>query len=224
MTPVASPTNSTSSSDPLDTTLSPGTSEPDLLPLRGDLLTTSLDRVLEHYNITDWDILMIGDGSGYSWNIGCGWSGVIIDRFSMGRKLLWGAWSTGTIMIAEIMPYIHGLAWFDNLHAKDRRRQMRKAILNIHVISDNKTIVDQGNHDVGRDKMLPWWSCWANYMRSGYVAKFHHVLGHEEGQQIGLQVLGDHVSRYARVLLQRLTLNEMVPDLPDMTVYDVNPL
>lgn len=183
----------------------------------------SLQAVLDHFKITDWDVLMVGDGSGYNWNIGCGWAGVLIDRHTMGRKLYGGAWSAGTIMIAEIMPYIQGLAWYDSVHAEERRAQLRRQVLNVHVICDNKTVVDQGNGVIGRKKMLPWWACWGNYLRTGYTAKFHFVPGHDEGNQVGLNVLCDHVSRHYRLLVQDATLADMVPNAPEVTVYDVNP-
>jgi hypothetical protein len=197
--------------------------DPGLVPLTGDLLQVALPAVLEHYNITDWDVLIIGDGSGYSWDIGGGWAGVVIDRVSMGRKLYWGAWSTGTIMISEMMAYVHGLAWYDNLYAKARRQQLHKGVLNVHVICDNETIVKQGNHEVGRNKMIPWWNCWMGYLRTGYTARFHQVSGHNEGRQLGLNVLCDHISRYARLLVQDNDLAKMVPEIPDINVYDINP-
>lgn len=192
-------------------------------PLSGDLLTRALPAVLDHFQIVDWDVLLVGDGSGYSWNIGCGWAGALIDRQTMSRKLLWGGWSAGTIMIAELMPYIHALAWYESAIAKARRAHLRRGVLKVHVICDNKTIVDQGNHLVDRRKMLPWWSCWAAYLRNGYTARFHQVPGHEAGAQVGLNVLCDHVSRCARLLVQTPTLADMVPDLPGISVYDVNP-
>ena len=194
-----------------------------MTPLRGDMLSVSLPAVLDFFGIAEWDVLMVGDGSGYSWNIGCGWAGAVIDRRTMGRKLLWGAWSTGTIMIAEIMPYIHGLAWYESNHADDCRRALRRQVLKVHVISDNKTVVDQGNGHVGRKKMLPWWACLGNYVRIGYEVKWHFNPGHEEGRQVGLNVLCDHVSRHSRLLTQETTLAEIVPEMPNLTVYDVNP-
>ncbi len=188
-----------------------------------DLLHRALPAVLDHYEIRDWDVLMVGDASGYSWNIGCGWAGALIDRRTMARKLYWGGWSTGTVMIGEIMPYLHGLAWYEANQAKESRRTLNKPILNVHVICDNETIVNQGNHNVDRRKMLPWWSCWAHLLRNGYAARFHWVPGHDEGRQVGLNVLCDHVSRYARLLVQDATLAEMVPADPPVSVYDVNP-
>lgn len=166
---------------------------------------------------------MIGDGSGYGWDIGAGWAGVVIDRRTMGRKLLFGGWSSGTIMISEFMPYIQGLAWYENCQAEATRLALGRAVLDVHVISDNKTIVDQGNNVIGRKKMLPWWACWGNYVRLGYRARFHFVPGHRAGRQLGLNVLCDHVSRHARCLLQNTTLADMLPESPEVTAYDVNP-
>lgn len=166
---------------------------------------------------------MIGDGSGFGWEIGAGWAAVLLERHTMGRKLIFGGWSTGTIMISEFMPYIQGLAWYENNRASEIRQATGKTILKLHVITDSKTIVDQSNNTVGRKKMLPWWACWGNYVRLGYQAQFHHVPGHRKGRQLGLNVLCDHVSRHVRKCLEATTLAAMLPDSPDVTPYHVNP-
>lgn len=167
---------------------------------------------------------MIGDGSGFSWNIGIGWANVVIDRHSMGRKLLWGGWSSGNIGIAELMPYVHGLAWYEYNHGPARRKDLRKPVLKIHVICDNETVVLQGNHTIDRKKLLPWWGCWAKYLSNGYTAKFYHTMGHKKNAQLGLNVLCDHVSRQARLLMEGMTLASIIPQTPNLTPYDINPL
>ena len=65
--------------------------------------------------------MIVADGSGCRWDIGAGWGGVVIDRHTRGRKLLSGGWSTGTISIAEIMPFLEGLAWYNDNAAKAAR-------------------------------------------------------------------------------------------------------
>lgn len=169
--------------------------------------------MLARLGIADWDVLMVGDGSGCGWDIGCGWATAVVDRASGGRKLLWGGWSTGTVTIAELMPYVHALAWYENVCGERTRAARNKAVLAVHVISDSQTVVHQGNHTAGRHKLLPWWACWAGYLRAGYTARFHHV----RREQVGLNVLCDHVGRCARLAAQGVAAGAPA------AVYDVNP-
>ena len=39
----------------------------------------ALPHMLERFKITDWDLLLIGDGSGSNWSYECGWGCVSIE-------------------------------------------------------------------------------------------------------------------------------------------------
>ncbi len=188
-----------------------------------DPLATPLPLVLDGLGISDWDVLMIGDGSGSGWNIGIGWAVTVIERARNGRKLLWGSWSSGTVVIAELMAYVHGLAWYEHNMAGAARALLRKQVLNLHVITDSETVVHQGNNVVGRQKMLPWWACFGNFLRLGYTAKFHHVPGHDRERVLGLNVLTDHLSRAARVANSEIDTTRVVPGHAPTDPYEVNP-
>jgi hypothetical protein len=175
------------------------------------------------FGITDWDLLLVGDASGSGWGMGTGWAVTAVDRHANGRKLLRGAWSAGTIMIAELMPYLHALAWYEEVFAPARRTQLGRAVLDVHVICDNENVVNQGNHHSARKKMLPWWACWAGLLRCGYRAQFHWVSGHKVGRRLGLNVLCDHVAGKAREAMEAEP-----PTFPHRfraaaSVYEINP-
>jgi hypothetical protein len=44
----------------------------------------------------DWDVLIIGDGSGTGWSEPCGWASVLHERYSNMRQLFTGAMNHGT--------------------------------------------------------------------------------------------------------------------------------
>ena len=52
-----------------------------------------LQTVLDHLGVkeTDWDVVIIGDGSGSDWQSPCGWASVLIDKETRNRKVFYGA-------------------------------------------------------------------------------------------------------------------------------------
>ncbi len=151
-----------------------------------------------------------------------GWAGVLVDHATNCRKFLTGAWNYGSIMIAEIMPYLHAMSWYEHNHG-DSRRQAKGArgktpILEVHVLCDNDTIVRQGNHECSRKKMMPWWLAWDGLMRYGYTATFHFT----PRLTTGMNQLCDRVSGTCRTTLQHITPQTVFPG-GNVSVYDFNP-
>ena len=163
---------------------------------------------------------MVGDGSGQGWAMGCGWACAVIDKATMMRKLLGGAWSTGTVGIGELMPYLHALMWFHANVTKKRRKENPRGfkLMEVHVISDNETVVRQGNHEMARDANLPLWQAIDQCLRDGYLAKWHWAAR----DTIGLNVLTDHASRSYRLAVQGVTMASLMPEMPTASVYDFN--
>ena len=66
-------------------------------------LLAAIPDILNKLQIDDWDVLLIGDGSGAGWNLlsGCGWASVLIDKYSNNHKIFMGATTPGTITIGE---------------------------------------------------------------------------------------------------------------------------
>lgn len=183
-----------------------------------DLSDRRLAAVLASFEIKDCDVLIVGDGSGFAWDIGCGWASILIDLSTFQRKLLWGAWMPGTIGIGELIPYLQALMWFHAHGGKDYQKKLGRP-LNIHVISDNENVVNQGNGNSDRKELAPLWAAVDTICRKGYNVKYHW-MGRD---QLGLNILADHVSRCARLAMSGLSLADMVTEMPDMSIYDVNP-
>ena len=184
-----------------------------------DLLHRKLPAVLDHFRITSWDVLLVGDGSGQSWSMGCGWACAVIDKATMMRKLLWGGWSSGTVGIGEMMPYLHGLAWYHANVGKLVRKQNKSKLLEVHCICDNETVVRQGQREMDRDANAPLWAAIDQCLRNGYLATWHWA----RRDTIGLNSLVDHVSRCARLAVSELSMDSMVPEMPGASIYNFNP-
>ena len=96
--------------------------------------------------VPEWDVLMVGDGSGTGgWRMAGGWACVTIERQTDHRSLCWAAWSTCDIHIAELSAYLQAMIEFDQLRAKDVRRQLGRPI-RVLVVTDNQPIVMQSTN------------------------------------------------------------------------------
>lgn len=140
------------------------------------LCLVSLNQWLTELRIpNDWDLLLIGDGSGSGWHIGCGWGCLAIENITNRRKWLWGGLSTGTVQIAELMPYVHALGWYNFNHAETYRKSFNKTLLKVQVISDSESTVKQGSYEISRKDRLMWWAAWETILREGYQARFKYI-------------------------------------------------
>ena len=139
------------------------------------LAAEKLQEVLNRFRIAQWDVVLVGDGSGNTWNAPCGWSAVLLDRQTRGRRVFFGAANTGSINFAELMPYLQALAWYDNNYGSDRIRKV--GILQVHVITDSQVIATEGNRvfageRLPRSRALVWGSMTA-LRTCGYAIQFH---------------------------------------------------
>lgn len=135
-----------------------------------------LQAVLERIGSPQWDLLIVGDGSGAGWDTACGWCGVLIDNQTRLRKILWGAMNIGSVNSAESLPYLQALSWFDAKHGRERLRA--RGILNVHIITDSKVIATWGTKAMSPAGDLPranvaYWAAMREFRRLGYHCHFH---------------------------------------------------
>jgi len=146
---------------------------------------------------------------------------VLIDRVSGTRKLFFGAMSTGTVTIAEFMPYLHAMIWYDgdNGPGKVRRKQasIENRHLNVHVITDSEVTSRNGNNPQSRKKHLPLWAAIDAFKARGYLFYYHHL----PRDVADLNILTDEVSRSSRICLKEVethanaALRKRYPGLPE---------
>lgn len=135
-----------------------------------------LQQVLQRANISKWDILLVGDGSGSGWHDPCGWATTLIDRQTKMRKVFFGANNCGSINLAEMMPYLLALSWFHARHGKKRLRQ--QGVLRVHVITDSQVTALHGTR-VAQQHELPTvghralWAAMQEFGRRGYQIEYH---------------------------------------------------
>lgn len=186
----------------------------------------TLAELLKHCNITDWDAIIIGDGSGQGWKMGAGWASVLIDRASCARKLFYGAMNTGTVTLGELMPYLHAMSWYTGKDGPGTHRRKEKAALGkqmqIHIFTDSQIIAMSGNNPESRHSHQEIWKAFDEFRKRGFVVTFHFV----DRGRINMNVLVDEVSRQARVDIEETygrAAKTLIGrfDLPeDVSIYD----
>ena len=145
----------------------------------------------------DWDLLMIGDGSGSNWKYGVGWGVVCVEKDRPKPKVCFGAMEPATVNISELMPYIHGLSWYiEELRSRKAPAEIRV----VRILTDSLHTKDKGESpDRTRSKKNSgFWGAFAALERQGLVVHWHHFRRNE----LRLNVFADKVSKLSRLALK----------------------
>lgn len=174
----------------------------------------SLNEFLARHNATNWDVVLVGDGSGTDWEHPTAYAVVIIDRLTRRRELLMGGLSQGSVQLAELLPTLHALSWHDAIIAPAQRGAGFRG-WNVHIFTDNSSVHTWITSGSGP----PWVLILEGFRRRGYVLH-SHLIPREE---VELHVLVDHASRQYRRGLPVLDLGVLVPMAPGLQLTDLNP-
>jgi ribonuclease HI len=140
----------------------------------------TVEDLLKHYGIrqTDWDYLIIGDGSGTGWDKEIGWGSTLICKADNSRKVFFGAMSSGTNNTAELYAALHPLTFLvNNMNWADRPEGVK-----VHVITDSKYVADGLTHD------NPIWVASVAKNRELWMAI--HMT-----RRRGIEIVGHHLPR-----------------------------
>jgi len=188
----------------------------------------SLQALVDKLHIPDWDVLLVGDGSGVGWEHPVGCAAVLIDRVSGQRKMFAAGLNTGTISIAEMLPYVLALNWYVSNHGPHKQR-IAAAVpgkpLQIHIVTDSEYVANAGNFPVQRKAHRPIWAAFNAVASMGYAITFHHI----GRNRVDLNSWADVVAGKARELMLEFDVSAMERfcskyDLPvGVRVEDINP-
>ncbi len=198
-----------------------------------------LQAILDKARITEWDILIIGDGSGTGWDDANAYASVLVDRETRGRKTCWGGNRYGSINLAEMEAYLKPLFWFDNTYGRERLK--RKSPLHVHIISDSQVTCTHGTKAAMLEGPLPdvshrpMWAAMRELARMGYYLRYHWAPRCTSG----LNMLSDLIAGLSRAellnqdeaiegLSQRVweavrNLTIVEPTGLSTNAYDINP-
>jgi len=164
-------------------------------------LLVSIPDILDSLQIDEWDVLLIGDGSGAGWNLlsGCGWASVLIDKYSNNHKIFLGATSPSTITIGELSPYLFAMNWYMSADGpgcdRVKAASFSGKLLRVHIISDSEVVVKSGNKMQSRKSNRALWAAMDFFATQGCSIKYHHI----KRNTVLMNVLMDELARKSRL-------------------------
>lgn len=96
---------------------------------------------------SDWDVLLVGDGSIQHHTGTCGWAVTLYERATKCRKVFYGAGSSGDCQFAELVPYVHAMLWYSRSPGGKPAGKAAPPKY-VHIVTDSRTTAVQGNHIV----------------------------------------------------------------------------
>ena len=181
----------------------------------------TLDELLERLSIVDWDLLLIGDGSGCNWNFECGWGCTSIENSTFARRAWHGAMSAGTVNLAEMMAYLQPLCWYVDREVKRRKKENYKTVIrHVHILTDSQYVKTKGSSKT----MLagnagPLWQVFQQFSAQGMMLHWHWV----RRETVELNKFADQLSKAARLNVKDKGLDRKVETKMDRTIYQFNP-
>ena len=119
-------------------------------------------------DLAEYDLLLVGDGSGTVYTEPAGWSCLAYDRIKDSIVLHAGAVTAGTNNFAELAPYFHAL-WVHH------QEHPLGGPFRAHVVSDSELTVRCGNRQYARRANGSLWAAIEWFERHGYRLRWHHV-------------------------------------------------
>lgn len=162
---------------------------------------TTIQHLLDHFDIQNWDYLLLGDGSGSAWGRPIGWACVLIERRSGMRLPFYGACNEGTVNFAELMAYVMPLTYIDS-------KKVSGKALNVHIITDSE-YTQQYAHRLTPDKNAGLIGALNAFRRKGINTTFHWMRRNTHP----ITELVDDLSKKAR----RLVVDHVKATAVDLT-------
>lgn len=157
--------------------------------------TETLQELLTRFNITHWDYLIVGDGSGSTGDRECGWASVMIEKNGLARTVWFGAMNMGTVNVAEIMAYFQPL---NHIFTSNDNLRGGKFV-NVHVLTDSEYVANTGNSTLKRShKNWILWNTFHTFQTQGLLITWHWV----PRDTVSLNKYVDSLSKGARVTLK----------------------
>lgn len=172
----------------------------------------TLQDLIRQFDIgSNWDAIIVGDGSGTTWEKQMGWGSVLIMKTAQDRIPFYGGMSHGTNNMAEILAVLHPLMYLtQHIRAK-------KSGFHVHILSDSSYVVrgleitnPATASELKSNREL--WMAIHFAIRQGLIIHPHHV--HRD--TIELNKLGHDLANIARKQ-QHDVLNQLTWDTQGTT-------
>lgn len=127
-------------------------------------------RLYKELSVGKHNLFLVGDGSGTILQNCAGWACIAFDLDKTEVTTLYGSLSCGTNNVAELIPYIQGLYFYES-----RRNPLAIPKPAVVIVSDSEVTVKCGNDARRRRSNLAWWAAIEYFERSGYTFTWKHV-------------------------------------------------
>lgn len=161
---------------------------------------TNFRGMLEYYNVTEWDAVIVADGSGTTWLSEAGWGSVLFLKDELHPIPFYGSMSHGTNNVAELLGLLHPLLFLGSKNAGVQEHGFK-----VHLFSDSKYAVDSVNNVTAE---------FASQAKSNSEILFA-ILG---GKRRGLVMTAHHIDRNVVVV------NKFVHELANVARVSAEPL
>lgn len=180
-----------------------------------------LDALLARMGIEKYDLLLVGDGSGSTWERHCGWGCVSIERDTMARRVWHGAMNHGTVNFAELMAYLQPLVWYVQREMKRRKEGKSVVMRQVHILTDSSYASNlQGSppdRRAGHNVVL--WQVFRQFTSQGVQIHWHWI----PRESVELNRLTDAISKKARIHLESKDLvTESLERFSLNSIYEFN--
>lgn len=188
-------------------------------------MSETLEELLLRLQIqpNDWDLLIVGDGSGSNWNYQSGWASVSIEKETLERRVWFGAMNCGTVNFSEMMAYLQPLNWYVSAEITRRKKRGKARFRKVHIITDSEYCRNIGEkRALTPKKNGALWRIFDDFHRHGLLLHWHWI----PRATVGLNVYVDKLSKEARLTIKNCQVQERVDEQgfdDPHTVYDFNP-
>jgi ribonuclease HI len=128
---------------------------------------------IEELDLPEFDILLLGDGSGSTVATPCGWFVTMFTKGG-GETTHFGGTNGGTNNYAELAPYLHAL-WRFHVETFGNDGDMPSSPVKVVIVSDSEVTVRCGNKEYARRANGCLWAQLAWFERNGYAIYWRHV-------------------------------------------------
>ena len=128
---------------------------------------SDLPTLVDTLQIPDWDWIIVGDGSGTTWQRAVGWATTVFDRLDQENpKVLWGAQSLGTNVVGELQAYLMAMQWL--VGSKQAIKFKR-----VHIITDCEYLTEGSSNPFNQHANKGMWVMMDSFRRTGMRLRWH---------------------------------------------------
>lgn len=141
-----------------------------------DARAEQLARLAADLGIADYDLLLVGDGSGTGVGAPCGWHCTAYDRQTGEVEEHFGGANGGTNNYAELAPYVHALWHYHTTSGGNEPGFIPDlSPVRVAVVSDSEVTVRCGNGQYARRANGALWAAVEWFERNNYRLRWTHV-------------------------------------------------